>query len=256
VRLLKIIFYYLLCVMANIAYSDEFLDELEESRLNPLSQDVVFVSLGSVCRPTATLRLCGLRKAAFPFDWLVSFDCDGIIRILEDDFREFLNEIYFIPFGPDSHLLQNYYHLEFIHDGSFDFDHYFENMERLKTKFQRRIARFRHLNEFQGKVFFIREAYQFSTTDPHRWYQFKDNIKISDEYAIKLYDALKNYFPKLDFSLIIINHHASDETEIERQINDHLLIARYNPAQDDVERTSSFKKFYSQLLEEVFHPGT
>ena len=248
----KTIFCFLICGMTNTAYSEEHDDSkdvLEEIHLNLLSQDAVFVSLGSFCGTAGALIWCGLRKAAFPFDWLISFDCEAIIRILEDDFREFLNEIYFVPFGPANHLSHNYYHLEFIHDGVFDFDQYPANMERLKTKFQRRIERFRQLNELRGKVYFIREAYEFSANDPHRRYKFKDNVEIPDEHALRLYDALKNYFPKLDFCLVVINHHSSDDAVIERKIHDNLLIARCNPSQNDADRTASFKKFYSQLLE-------
>jgi hypothetical protein len=48
-------------------------------------------------------------------------------------------------------------------------------------------------------LYFLRHAYKYSVTDPHRIFKCEENLEITDDYAIKLYDKLKSYFNKLNF---------------------------------------------------------
>ncbi len=49
----------------------------------------LFVSLGPICEMALRLRDCGLRHAAFPFDWLVLKNVDRFIELLDNDFQFF-----------------------------------------------------------------------------------------------------------------------------------------------------------------------
>jgi hypothetical protein len=70
----------------------------------------IFVSMGSTSITAHIHRECGIRKAAFPFDWLVSFDGQKLIKILEDGFLDFLNPDILEVSGQA--VLNHYYHLE------------------------------------------------------------------------------------------------------------------------------------------------
>ncbi len=59
--------------------------------LTQSSESPIFVSLGSYCRPAHILKGCNMRHAAYPFDWIMSFDGEGLIRVLKDDFKYFLD---------------------------------------------------------------------------------------------------------------------------------------------------------------------
>lgn len=194
--MMKLLFLFLLISpFVHAEVEDEF----------PLNDELLFVSLGSTCEPAHQLRFCDLRKAAFPFDWIVSFDGEAVISLLENDFRGLLNDEYFVPYGTAGHLLQTLYHLEFLHEGNFNSAYEYQ-LEVLKEKYQRRVERFRSLGDYSGKVIFLRCAFKYSLTDPHRFYKFEDNIEISEEYALKLYQSLSKFFPQLDFDLIILNN--------------------------------------------------
>jgi hypothetical protein len=39
----------------------------------------------------------------------------------------------------------------------------------------------------------------------------EENLEITDDYAIKLYDKLKSYFNKLNFKLICVNNQIKNE---------------------------------------------
>lgn len=158
----------------------------------------LFVSLGSWCNVALNLRKNGMRKSAFPFDWVASVDCEKFLEIFTTDFEYFLDEDYL--FVKDSHFFNSYYHLEFPHDQVLSDP--VEDLEIFKEKYTRRINRFKEIENYQGKVFFIRSSFGYSD-DPGRFYRCAENVSISDEYAWRLFHTLKDKFPRLDFVLII-----------------------------------------------------
>lgn len=209
----------------------------------------LFVSLGSVCEPAHMLRFCELREKTFPFDWIVSMDGEALIEMLENDFKDLFRDEYFVPFGPAGHLLQTYYHLEFLHDG--DFNHQFEaNLEKLKQKYQRRIARFKQLDNYEGKVFFIRFAYAYSMNDPHRFFKFEENLEITERHALRLHKALKFIFPNLDFHLLIINCCDGKSFQEPKRLNDSVRIFRANPYLEQSQKIDSYRAFFNAILAE------
>jgi len=226
--------------------------------LAELSQETLFVSLGSYCGPAGLSLSSGLRKAAFPFDWNVSFDGEKLIELLEDDFLHFLDDDYLltddflIPFASGI-LLNIYYHIEFVHEGVFKGPDSLQKLELMKEKYRRRIDRFRNLREYSGKVYFMRAGHLDSLTDHNRVFKNKDNIEISPEYSLRLYKTLKMRFPKLNFSLIIINpphpQQYPQEIEEESRILDNLILVRA-PIENAEQMQEAYKKFFFQLLKE------
>jgi hypothetical protein len=204
-----------------------------------ISQEPLFVSLGSICATAHTHRECGIRKAAFPFDWIISFDGEKLIQLLEEDFLHFLNPDVLKVSGQA--LLNDYYHLEFLNEGDWSDAAY--DVKEFSLKCQRRINRFRQLANYQGKVFFVRTAYPDSLSDPFRIWKIKENIEITYEYAEKLHKTLKKYFPKLDFELIIMNGYDGSGFSIAEQSSDHILMVRIDSMID------SYKEFYFKLLD-------
>ncbi|HSX04685.1 MAG TPA: DUF1796 family putative cysteine peptidase [Rhabdochlamydiaceae bacterium] len=213
---------------------------LGENIEQEISQEPLFVSLGSTCTTAHTHRECGIRKAAFPFDWIVSLNGEKLIEILEEDFLHFLDSNVLRVLGQA--LLNDYYYLEFLNEG--DWAGADNNIKAFSEKCQRRINRFRQLANYQGKVFFVRTAYPGSLSDPHRIWKVKENIEITYEYAAKLHQALKKCFPKLDFELIIINSYDGSGFSIEEQLSDGILMIRIDGIFE------SYKDFYFQLLKD------
>ncbi|MBI2743553.1 MAG: hypothetical protein HYX48_06520 [Chlamydiales bacterium] len=211
-------------------------------------QQPLFVSLGSHCRPVLMLQECGLRKAAFPFDWICSVDGERLLEIIEEDFLVFLNEKYLVVYeiggGP---LLHNYYHLEFLHEGDWREGRYAANLEKMRSKYQRRIERFRSLSDYKGKVFFIRQASTYSLEDPHRFFKFTHTLEIDEDFSLKLYQTLKKRFPKLDFGLIIINHqYENEEVFLEKQLTQDIYMIRTNPTLELSQMGSAFSRFFQK----------
>jgi len=159
--------------------------------------ETLFVSLGSQCDTAVMLRENHLRFAAFPFDWILTRDHEGFLLILDTDFCFFVDEssLYRIPDYPQ--ILDNaIYKIQFRHDWPFEDmsvneSRYQQQIAHMKDKYERRIARFRDLRNFEGKVFFIRTAGVES---------------IDEKKAKQILSSLTSYFPLLDFTLVIVNY--------------------------------------------------
>ncbi len=164
----------------------------------------LFVSLGSNCDVAYSLEFSGLRHAAFPLDWLLTIDGNKFIELIENGFQHFLDEEFL---AWNNHVLVNsYYHIEFRHD--------FEPLPELREKYQRRIDRFYKLNEYQGKVFFIRIPY-IEATNPTLYWPNEEALQISTDWANRLNSVLKKCFPNLDFILVITNiFDENDESDL------------------------------------------
>lgn len=221
----------------------------DEITLQDLEGETLFISLGSYCAPAALTRSCGLRKAAFPFDWNMSFDGEYLIKALEEDFENFLKEEYLVPDGPDT-LLNTYYHMEFIHDGRFWDELYSYYLPLLQAKYKRRIARFKSLKDFRGKVWFLRSAYLFSV-DGKSYYHVPENIEITEDFALRLFKALKDMFPGLDFSLLITNNHEQESVLLEKWLTDRILMIR-GPALNKDQISPLYCSFYLSELVDKF----
>lgn len=180
--------------------SNSFLDE----------QESLYISLGADCRAAHFSSLAGLKKASFPFDWILSLNTKSVSRLIRDNFEFFLDEGCFEKHPTYTHVMvNNYYGIEFRHEWNCnlwnDFYKYKEDFGDIQIKYQRRIDRFFRLADYKGKVFFIRAAF-----NPNMDSNIKD-LPIEQrgttyEEAVELRNALREKFPKLDLTLVIANY--------------------------------------------------
>jgi hypothetical protein len=172
----------------------------ESAGLSFDSKEPLFISLGCDCSFAAYSEQIGYRRASFPFDWLLTLDHNGMVKILEDDFKYFLDPNSY-QISPRKTLINDYYRIEFFHEHDNDF----------VGKYGRRIDRFRRLNNYPGKVFFVRRPF-YGANSPNYCYPSKDLLNISFEHALELKQVLKKRFPILDFSLLIMNFNCNRTT--------------------------------------------
>lgn len=183
-----------------------------------LNDKPIILSLGSQCEVTTKINKFGFRDSSFIFDWILSVDIYGIINVLNDNFNYFFDQNYFEihPYMP-WFLINTKYGFEYRHDWNEshnfwkNFNSYKITYESIKVRYDRRIERFKKLRKFKGKVFFLRAAFDSETCLIAKKMYNRNLFKITYQEAIELKNALKSYFPKLNFTLIIINY--NEETE-------------------------------------------
>ncbi len=155
------------------------------------------ISLGNDCQTAGHLRANNLRTQAYPFDWLQTLHFGGLYKVIEDDFKFFLDERYLIKDGPK--ILNTYYNIGFWHDfptdqpASFEAGFYegvaqedfLSHISKVNEKYKRRIDRFLALLKSDEFVIFIRS-----------------HLKAIE--ALGLVKLFKNKFPHLKFILVAI----------------------------------------------------
>jgi hypothetical protein len=143
----------------------------------------------------------------------MTVDHEGLIAALDDDFQSLFNRDYLIPHPLHTHIAENIrYKIELRHEDCILQD--FDRWKEVREKFDRRVARFRDIRNFSGKVVFIRTAYDFPICGPTYWLK-EDQGAIDREKALTLKQALDRYFPGLDFLLVIVNYEEDHLPEIE-----------------------------------------
>ena len=205
----KVIVSLILVATLNAKVQNTPADEKREISLD--SEEPLFVSLGPECYLAWNLEEIGYRRAAFPFDWLLTLDHERMVELLNDDFRYFLDPMFY-SYHTNGSLVHSYYHLEFRHEHDYEFN----------AKYERRINRFRQLNTYRGKVFFMRKGY-YAAEEPSLFlcWPNKDMINIRFECATQLNSALKKRFPNLNFNLAIFNYSPGS---YQMQIVDDIII--------------------------------
>lgn len=196
-----------------------------------LSKDPLFVSLGGSCHTALALRGIGLRKAAFPFDWLISTNHQNFIDVINDDFRRLTDETCFVQHQGVPCCTNLYYNIAFPHDFNIKdatAEKILEQWVVFKEKYDRRVDRFRRLKKYPGKVVFVRAFWSQPIEGKNG--EFSENTKRAREIR----DTLSNYFPSLDFILAVISYDDLDIPEMEKM--DRAVEFRIGRSYDDLKQ--------------------
>jgi hypothetical protein len=181
--------------------------------LDVAPQQPLFISLGAHCETAIQLNRLNLRKASFPFDWLVTRDYRNICNLLDTNFENFLNKFNYTPMQNPAVLLNLEHQIEFHHEwpkhleywpGAFDFQ-----FSLFSEKYKRRIERFRSLRNYPGTIVFVRIPFD-RDRDPDPRFAHQYYSQISLDQANKIRTSLINYFPSTHFILAIINYTEED----------------------------------------------
>lgn len=167
------------------------------------------ISLGGRCTPAGMMRNLGLRKNAYPFDWMFS-KFDALYKTIDDNFEKFLDPAT-LQVAQDNRIVINSYGLEFVHDFPTIYssaslndsethgwatirDDWRQFIQPIGEKYNRRIERFKQILTSQEQIFLIRYG-------------------LNKNEAIKLRDLLKLRYPSAQFTLIAVNGSNDTETD-------------------------------------------
>lgn len=152
------------------------------------------ISIGQRCPAATIIKAAGLRKAAYPFDWILSGGEGWTSSILDDDFEKFMNKELFTPLAPDMCGHKSFCYKFFYHKNPADNDEDYAYYERC-------IARFRDKVRSEEPVYLIHT---------HEW--TGDQEKIVKE----LLKSLDNFGAR-NFKLISIRNTAIQFTHCSKE---------------------------------------
>ncbi len=146
------------------------------------------VSLGTACQSAWQLEANGMRKLAYPFDWLITpFDslvsfitCRGVNFLDKDK----LAVVEVLPGNPSMlHIVDLLYNIHSIHDF---YGPDMSNYDAVKAKYDRRIKRFFNLLDSNKKILFVR-------------------VQISRSEAEEIDRLFQTFYPKLRYTLVAVS---------------------------------------------------
>ncbi len=168
-----------------------------EAKQNPL-----FFSLGSHCEIADMFGHYGLRHIAGPLDWVLTLDYERFLLLLENDFEGFVDERYLSQY-PDTHVINSLYNIDFRHDWpDLDFE---KHLPEVQARLKRRVDRILDLKRHEGKVYFIRGAFD-TNINPYLPTITKECTKITPQDAQNIRTVLQKKYPNLDFILVVFNY--------------------------------------------------
>lgn len=125
---------------------------LSSLRVGAFNEDIEVISLGYRCQVALHLRFNDLRRAAYPFDWLIT-PFESLYSLLENDFDGFLDEENIelrldFPYEDDggyfsagySHVWESRYNVLFGHDFLPFTKDFLKSYEKIREKYERRMA--------------------------------------------------------------------------------------------------------------------
>lgn len=163
------------------------------------------VILGNNCTPGLILRFFDLKQASLPFDWIEVKLFDNLLKIFEDEFKDFLNKKYLKHIKHDVIIettvntfdntevknktkvyLNEKYNIKFMHDFSNDIS-FNESYEEVYLKYNRRIKRLYDILKDNKPISFI--------------FYYPD---LTNEKITKLENILKGINKNINFKFYII----------------------------------------------------
>ncbi len=217
--------YALLLSMCLSPLCGDLFSEADDAEI--VSQNrTLFVSLGSTCHSAMMLRHAGLRYAAYPLDWVLSMDGNKLIDGIRDGFAYLCDPRYLIVLKEKYGWLANtYYSIELVHEGNWLGNRFAHRWSKFREKYARRLARFHNIKEHEGTVYFFRAAMpEFFVSQGTYVFEDKENRVITPQYALRLYSALKEAFPKPNVRLIIFNFLPEIDREVLKVSDDIVMV--------------------------------
>jgi hypothetical protein len=204
---------------------------------------MIYCSLGSLCHSSQLLKINGLKKASYPFDWIFS-SLEMVEHCIKDDFKTFLDKSQYIDYTTNSSLKETQCEHIFygkmlgdpVHNIVFNHHNPLSN-ENDYTYFERCVNRFRELlklNEYKGFVL-------FDTND-----DFRNNLKKYFNFS----DFLSEHTNK--HKLFVINNKVSGCQDHEWVIANNLRLLRLqtnNSTNGSDFNDKSDKDYLNKLIE-------
>jgi len=157
----------------------------------------LFVSIGAGCSCASALKDAALRYYSYPFDWLFGADFLDRIKILTDNFENWLEKDYLTKIGsrtsPEPCDIYKNIKTGIVFNHDFPIDTPLEDsFSNVKAKYDRRIERLIKQIESSKSVLFV-------------YIEIPNQRKeISQKDLVKGYELLKSRFPDTDVNILYI----------------------------------------------------
>jgi hypothetical protein len=199
--------------------------------------NIEYIPIGIDCDIAFMCKEFNMRKTAYPFDHIVTYD--GITKILENNFNNFIPKIN--ENNINNHVFDKNYNTKFIHDNFL--------LQEDKDKYKRRIDRFLKILNTNTKIVFIKKGHSI-----HHHNEL-DNIVNEYEEVKKLNEYLKTNYKNLDYEIVIILLCKKCNCNINNENIDNIKLYIYNDipiVENQFQNTLITKAYFKKIFEKLF----
>ena len=199
------------------------------------NQDSYVIPFGHRCTSALACKYGNVRKCSFPFDWTIPSFPDKIIKVLENDFDDFIPDVH-------NNVIFNKYGIALVH--------FNPDIDKGIEEYKRRIERFKNiLNEKNKKLYFlyINEDYLYDSN--YREDTFIDN---NFKKMLKLECFIKNKYSGINFVILYFDF---KEHDIPQNYNIVNFILHTNNLYDKEENSTNgiLRVYCGEILSKLFN---
>jgi hypothetical protein len=198
------------------------------------NDDYFVVPFGHRCSSALACKTASIRKFSLPFDWTYQISPNKIQQVLENNFNEFIPNVY-------NNQFQNKYGILF--------PHFKKNIKQGIIDCERRIDRFINIINQSKKIYFIFINEDYLYNKSYRTDEFNDNM-FSE--MLKLENFIKNKYMNIDYNILFFNFKNHDiptnSNIINIILNTSNLFDTYN-----LPCSHQITKYCGKILAELFN---
>jgi hypothetical protein len=199
-----------------------------------IKNDYVVIPFGPQCSSALACKFANIRKFSLPFDWNVPLFPNKIVKVLENNFDDFIPDVY-------NGIFKNKYDILLAH--------FNPNINDGIEEYKRRIDRFIHIINQPKKIYFvyINESYLYNNS--YRKNEFNNNIF---NEMLELEKFIKNKYINIDYNILYFNFKDDIIPTNSNIINIVLHTTNLYDSHDDAPY-NDFRIYCGKILAELFN---
>jgi len=192
------------------------------------------IPFGHRCTSALACKFAGIRSFSLPFDWNIPLFPKNIQNVLENNFEDFIPDVY-------NGIFDNKYGFLLVH--------FNPNINDGVEEYKRRIDRFNHIMSQPKKKYFIyiNEDYLYD----NRYRQDDFNDKNFNE-MLELEKLMKNKYINIDYNILYFNFKHHNIPRDSNIINIVLHTTNVYNSNEGVS-TNELRKYCGKILSELFN---
>jgi hypothetical protein len=196
--------------------------------------DYYAIPFGHRCSSALACKYAHMRKFSLPFDWTIPLYPCKIIKVLEEDFEDYIPDVR---------------NDVFVNKYDFELAHFNEDIDAGIEEYTRRIERFRDIIQHPKKKYFVYINEDYFYDEKYRQNDFNDNIF---NEMLELEKFIRNKYANIDYNILYFNfiHHniPADSNIINIVLNSTEVYndRKASPYED-------FRNFCGKILSELFN---
>jgi hypothetical protein len=200
-----------------------------------IAKDYQMIPFGHRCTSALACKYANIRNTSLPFDWNMSVYPSKIIKVIENNFEDFIPDVH-------NNIFVNKYDIHLVH--------FNPNLNIGIQEYQRRINRFNTIINQAKKIYFVYINEDYLYDDVYRLDEFND--KIFNE-MLEFERFIKKKYTHIDYNILYFNFKQYDIPKDSNIINIVLHSIKFYDHRVGGHPYEEFRSFCGCILSGLFN---